>query len=367
MKQKLKILHVLYSGLGGHGNVFFSLVAADSQKEFVHEALFNGVEDIREEYAERCNKNDIRFSFVKKKAGLDLGFYIQLIKAIKSADPHIIFLHGSTQVFWAKIALLLKKQKGTILVRETQANHLKTKQDWFWLSMALVLANKIVFLTNAYQLEIKKKLALLYNRKKVAVIANGIDLNKYQPHSFTNTGSLVFGMQSRIVKIKDHITLLHAFANLLNENSSSGKKYCLKIAGDGECRPGLEQLAKQLHIEQHVEFTGMLNEQQLPAFLSELDIYIHASFGETMSTAIIQAMACGLPVIASDVPGINNMLQDGITGLLVPVQNIAALTAAMQHCVNDFEYRKQLAANACTFAQTTYSNQTMFAAYKKLF
>ena len=52
----MKVLHILYSGLGGHGNVFFSLTDADIQNRFTFEALFNGIENMREEYVERCNK-----------------------------------------------------------------------------------------------------------------------------------------------------------------------------------------------------------------------------------------------------------------------------------------------------------------------
>ncbi|MBK8495622.1 MAG: glycosyltransferase family 4 protein [Chitinophagaceae bacterium] len=58
------------------------------------------------------------------------------------------------------------------------------------------------------------------------------------------------------------------------------------------------------------------------AFLQSLDIYVHASLGETMSTAIMQAMACKLPIVASDVNGINNMIIHGKTGILVPTHNM---------------------------------------------
>ncbi|GAB2829525.1 glycosyltransferase family 4 protein [Ferruginibacter profundus] len=367
MEARFKILHVLYSGLGGHGNVFFSLVNADKQREFVHEALFNGVEEMREEYKERCRHNNIRFDFVKKKPGLDLRFYKNLVATIKKAEPDIVFLHGSTQVLWAKLALLPGKKKCRLIVRETQANSLKTKQDWFWLSAALLLADKIVFLSAAYDLEIKKKLSLLYSAKKATVIPNGIDLSEYQPKQKEHSSQLVIGMQSRIVKIKDHVTLLHAFAGLLKDVPASDKKIFLKIAGDGECRQSLEQLAGQLGISAAVEFTGMLTEQQLIQFLTGLDIYVHASFGETMSTAIMQAMACGLPIIASDVPGINNMISNKVTGLLVPVQDVQQMTAALKLYLQNEKYRAGLAENAYKFAERHYSNQKMFAAYKAVF
>ena len=100
----MKIVHVLYSGLGGHGNVFFSMVSADKENEFEYEAVFNGIEDVRQEYIERCNQLGIRWTFVKKQPGLDIKFCKNLVIAIKKTNSDIIFLHGSTQILWAKIA-----------------------------------------------------------------------------------------------------------------------------------------------------------------------------------------------------------------------------------------------------------------------
>jgi L-malate glycosyltransferase len=363
----VKILHILYSGLGGHGNVFFSLLNADAQKEFVHQALFNGVEELRDEYRQRCNDSGINFSFIKKKPGFDLSFYKNLVSAIKTANPQVIFLHGSTQVLWAKIAILLKKQKCIIIVRETQANHLKTRQDWFWLSAALLLANKIIFLTREYQLEIKKKLSLFYNSKKIAVIANGIDLSQFKPVLKLENDTVVIGMQSRIVKIKDHKTLLRAFAMLVKDTLITNKKVLLKIVGDGDCREDLQQLTKELEIDKQVEFTGMLTEDQLVNLLAGLDIYVHASFGETMSTAIMQAMACGKPVIASDVPGINNMIINNVTGILVPIADAALLYEKIKSLINTPTIATTLSVNARAYAEKNFSNEIMFKKYRPLF
>ena len=63
----MKILHVLYSGLGGHGNVFFSLVKADENKKFDYEAIFAGVEEVRDEYVTKCTDGDIQWKYIHKK------------------------------------------------------------------------------------------------------------------------------------------------------------------------------------------------------------------------------------------------------------------------------------------------------------
>lgn len=363
----MKILHILYAGLGGHGNVFFSMVRADINNEFEHEALFNGVEELRDEYITRCTDSSIKWNFVKKKQGLDLVFYKKIITAIRNTAPDIIFLHGSTAIIPVKIASWITRKKQIIITRETQANGLKKSRDWFTLKAALLLSTKTVFLSEAYNEEIKKKELWFYRKKRVAIIPNGIDLQKFSITPKQITDTVIVGMQSRIVKIKDHKTLLLAFAQLLKDISLPGKIFLLKIAGDGDHREQLQQLVKELSIENNVEFTGVLAEDDLVTFLAGLDIYVHASLGETMSTAIMQAMAGYKPVIASDVPGINNMITDGFTGILVPVQNSVLLYEKIKALILSPAEVQRISANAHDYAVAHFSNDTMFSKYRTLF
>jgi glycosyltransferase involved in cell wall biosynthesis len=362
----MKILHVLYSGLGGHGNVFFSMVKGDVNKEMEYEALFYGIEDARQEYLDECKKNGIAFFTAKKKQGLDIGYYKKIVASIRASNPDIVFLHGSAYILPAKIAGYLSKKKYTIIVRETQANHLKTNMQWITLAVAMQLADKIVCLTNEFNAQIRKKISLLYHKKKVVIIPNGIDLSTYKPTEKNIANSvLTIGMQSRIVSIKDHITLLKAFSILKKSEKEASQKLTLKIAGDGELKNELINITEQLGISGDVVFTGMLNEEQLTAFLGSLDIYVHASLGETMSTAIMQAMACGLPIIASDVSGINNMITDKADGILVQAKNEQLLATALSTLINDPQLRKSLGQKAFTNAVNNYSNQTMFRSYRR--
>ena len=359
----MKILHVLYSGLGGHGNVFFSMLSADANHEFEYEVLFNGIEEVRTEYINTCNESGIKWSFVKKKKGLDLQYYKSLVKFIKTSNADILFLHSSTYILPAKHAQLISSKKKKIIVRETQANNLKNKREWGWLFLAFLLANKIVFLSIEYRDEIEKRLSWFYNKSKVAVIPNGIDLNKFYPKKKVSREPVIIGMQSRLTVNKDHPTLLAAFAKLKNENYNIN----LKVAGDGTCKSELILLAQHLKIDTHTKFTGTLDEEELVHFLQDLDIYVHASFGETMSTAIMQAMACGLPVIASEVPGIKNMIINNRTGILVPVKNVKSMSDALEYLLNNIPIAEALGENAYRFAKDNYSNSVMFKRYKEIF
>lgn len=361
----MKILHILYSGLGGHGNVFFSLVRADLHHEFTHAALFNGVEPVREEYISQCEERGIPWSYVKKKPGLHPAFYIRLYRQIKKTNPDIIFLHGGIAVLPARLNKLFSSRKKKILVRETQANHLKNRGDWIRLALSMIFADKVVYLSVEYQDEIRKKMNWIYRNNKSTVIPNGIDLDFYKPASGPRSDKIVLGMQGRLVNTKDHATLLQAVALLRKNHPELNMK--LIIAGEGDCKNSLVQQAGELQISDTVVFTGQLDEKNLVHYLQELDIYIHASYGETMSTAIMQAMACGKPIVASDVPGISNMITNHENGLLVSPGQPEELEKILFMIIGDKALQERLGKAALKYAQERFSNQVMFNRYKSIF
>lgn len=362
----MKVLHILYSGLGGHGNVFFSMVDADKEKKLKQEALFFGIEEIREGYIENANARNIPWYFVKKKPGLDFSSYRQIRTIIKRSAPDIIFIHGGCYIYPAKRAAIASSKKMKIVVRETKPNHLKTKQDWLGLVFSLLVAHKVVFLSNEYKEAIRKKFSLFFSKKRTAVIPNGIDLDAYKPHPKKKDEFIKIGMQSRLSATKDHATLIKAFHLCLQKNPTE-KNLWLFIAGEGECKPGLEALTKELKIEDKIVFTGMLEEKDLIEFINSLNIYVHASLGETMSTAIMQVMACQLPIIASDVLGVNNMIKHNSNGILVPAADEQELANAILYLLNNPDTAAKLAAAAYDFAINNYSNNIMLERYKAVF
>jgi glycosyltransferase involved in cell wall biosynthesis len=361
----MKILHIAFSGLGGHGNVFFSMADADKEKLHQFEIIFFGNEKVREGYIQNAKQRNIPWYFVKKKPGFDFESYRQIEKIIRQTMPDIIFLHSSSYIFPVKKAILFNGKKIKIIVRETQPNHLKTKLNWLGLCISLITATKVVFLSIEYRDVIKKRLSLFFSDKRTAVIPNGVDLDVYRPGDKKEHTGINIGMQSRLSETKDHATLIDAFALVLQSQADGTAK--LYIAGDGVCRAALEKQVQDLNISHAVEFTGMLEETALPQFINSLDIYVHATLGETMSTAIMQVMACRMPVIASDVLGVNNMIKHKQNGLLVPAKNAEALCAAILLLTKYPELSAELAANAFTFATENYSNKKMLQRYNEIF
>ena len=209
----MKIHHILYSGLGGHGNVFFSMVEADIEKEYSFEALFTGVEPVRQEYIDRCKFNNVPFAYIKKIPGRKhFSFFYNVFKAVMKSDADVIFIHGSIMLVPAWLAKKINNSNKKIIVRETQAIHLKTNREKKALNFSMKLADKIVFLSEEYRNQIQIDMGGYFKPEKTHVIPNGIDLNFFTPIQLINKRSVLkIGMQSRIVPIKDHKTLFAAF------------------------------------------------------------------------------------------------------------------------------------------------------------
>ncbi len=361
----ISVVHILYSGLGGHGSVFFSLTKADKQKEVANYAIFCGVENVNPDYIQLCEKYEVPYSAILKKPGADFSPYFKIYSILRKVRPEAVVLHGPAFILpvW-----LYKKTHGKVkvIVRETQAHHLKTKRDWQWLKWAAKLANTLIFLTTESLTGVIEKFPQLPVQKKAVIIPNGIDTDLYSPNVESASDEvLVLGMQSRLQKIKDHPTLFRCFKAV--QEKYKGRKIRLRIAGDGATRSELEKLAEELGIMRDIEFCGMLNETDLVPFMKGLDIYIHATYGETLSNSIMQAMSCGLPIVASDVWGVNNMLAEKITALLVPVEDVQAMTAAVSLLIENDKLRDALGKNAREVALDRYSNDRLFKQYMDVY
>jgi len=359
------IVNIIYSGLGGHASVAFTLVEADKEKKYQYKFIFFGIEDMPGSYINKCKDLGIEFYFIKKKPGIAVGSQRAVLSILRRIKPDVVLLHSVSLIF---LLYYFKLTSRIVLIPvEHQANHLKIKREWIWTFFIMISSKRVVYLTDLYSQQIKKKLGFLYNEKKVSVINNGINMAFFMPLPNNNIGTdrLKMGMFARLSHIKDHVTLIRAFGQVCKQKNNATLE--LHIAGEGEKKAELQKEVENLKLTNAVFFRGMVEESMAPSFFNEMTIYIHASLGETMSTSIMQAMACGKPMIVSDVEGINNMVVANETALLVPVQDVDRLTDAIKQLINDQPLQKRLSEAAIAYAQQYFSSQTMFEKYERLF
>jgi glycosyltransferase involved in cell wall biosynthesis len=170
-------------------------------------------------------------------------------------------------------------------------------------------------------------------------IPNGVDPTRFRPllPEARSAGRATLGLApdefafacvARLVEVKRHCDLLHAFTRL----GSGALRPRLLLFGDGPLRPLLERQALDAGIGDRVDFLG--ERADVAALLPLCDAFVLASRTEGMSNAAIEAMACGLPVVATAVGGQPELLEDGVTGLLVPPRSPARLGFALEQLLH---------------------------------
>jgi glycosyltransferase involved in cell wall biosynthesis len=142
---------------------------------------------------------------------------------------------------------------------------------------------------------------------------------------------VVVGSVARLSSEKALDVLLRAAALLIER----GRSIRVVLAGDGQERRQLERLAAELGLADRVEFRGDVPHDAVPAVLSGLDIFALPSKAEGFGVAVVEAAAMGLPVVASNVHGLPDVVHDGSSGLLVPPGDVEALAGAIDRLAGD--------------------------------
>jgi glycosyltransferase involved in cell wall biosynthesis len=212
-----------------------------------------------------------------------------------------------------------------------------------------------------------KKLA--YAPSKVITIRNGVDLAGWSPSKIDRqkkrlelrlgAADVLIGSIGRLDRQKGFPTLIAAMARL-----KATPLRCV-ILGDGPERTRLEALIREHHLERSVWLLGEKGE--IPSWLSAFDIYCLPSLWEGLPNALLEAMALGLPVVASGVDGVPEAVVSGKNGLLVPPAHPAALAGALKSLVNDPAQRASLGADAKATVSERFTLRRMIGEYEKAY
>ena len=188
-------------------------------------------------------------------------------------------------------------------------------------------------------------------RELLLTIYNGVDIDRYKPGAPRAEFCPVvrIGAVGRLVAEKDYPTLLAALALLKARNV----RFFAEIAGDGPLAADLKERAQALGLRGLVSFHGSCDD--VPAFLRELDIYVLSSRHEGLPIAVLEAMATALPVVATRITAIPEIIEDGCTGILVPPGDAAAMADALAALAGDGSRRRALGEAARELVRTRYT------------
>lgn len=179
--------------------------------------------------------------------------------------------------------------------------------------------------------------------KNVEVIPNGIDLKRFEGlESKPHRGFMVITV-ARLEKVKGVNFLIGALAGADLRGRSDIQ---LWIIGDGSERKNLENLVGELHLEEKVKFLGQIPNEKIPEYLALADCFVLPSLREGFGIAILEAMAAKVPVIGTNVGGINDIVKDGKAGILVDPGNSEAIAKAILKIYGQPEVKERLIKSA---------------------
>lgn len=164
----------------------------------------------------------------------------------------------------------------------------------------------------------------------------------------------------RLDPVKGLELLLPAFAALDADLNAH-----LLLVGEGPLRPRLEQQLSELHLQARVRLLGTRND--VPALLKTADVFVFPSRTEGLPNALLEAMAAGCPIVATDVAGCRDLIEPERTGLLVPYGDTSALTRALTQLLQNRGHARTLGAEAAQAAATAWTSTRTFDAYAALY
>lgn len=287
----------------------------------------------------RMEEAGIRILYLDKKPGLDVSMVPKLLKIMNRERPDVVHTHLNI-IKYAALAAFLAGVKvcvhtvHTVAEQEAEGRPQKLiNKTYYRLGWATPVA---------LSREIQGSIARFYglDPEKIPVIRNGIDLSRCVPKEDYSLGATMNIVHvGRFDVPKNHAGLLRAFRKL-----HDGYPQCrLQLVGDGDLRPDMEALARELEISQWVRFCGM--QADVHPYLREADLFVLPSIYEGNPMTIIEAMGTGLPIVATAVGGIPDMLKNGEDALLVPCDT-DAVAEACRTLMEDEDLRRRLGTRA---------------------
>ncbi len=348
----------------------------------VHDVYVFILEDIRHE-TDKLLKPHIKTITFHHKAGYDLGLFREIARRLKEHEIQVVFTNNYSTFVEGIVPAAVTGIKARIHIQHGLEFYSRIKSER-WLQKTLrkglqigvgKLVARAVTVSHAGYLFLNVEWKI--PEDKIEVIYNGVDIDRFRPLPELRQSTreklglppnaFVLGSVCRVVPVKN-VGMMVETVNLLKEDIPDLHLVVLGKFENSE-HPGsythqIKEMVTGMGLTNRIHF--LAPQLDVRPVLNAMDVYLNTSLSEGLSIAIIEAMASGLPVIATDVGGNPELVENGVNGFLVPSRNPTALAERIKYLYQYPEMLNMLAKNSRERAEKLFSGQTMKRKYLEL-
>lgn len=375
MSRKPLIAHVLFRlDTGGMENMLVKLINHTCHRYRHVVVCLQGYGDFRS----RIESSDVQCLALDKKAGKDWRCYLRLWRTLRSLKPDILHTYNLGALDAAPVARLagvrsvIHAERG----RDAADPHGENRKYRILRRWLLPFIDRYLAVSQDLRDWLIETVRIPPSR--VTCIPNGIDVSAFATAggqrgkkerpllgSFAPPGTVLVGTVGRLDAVKDHAGLITAFRDLCQALPEERERLRLVLVGEGSQRAALESQIARTGLSAQVRLLG--NRSDIAALLAEFDVFALSSIAEGMPGVVLEAMAAGLPVVATDVGGVGEVVAAGETGTLVPASDPKALAKALEGYVLQEPLRTRHGGAGWERAVDRFSLQAMLSAYTSLY
>jgi sugar transferase (PEP-CTERM/EpsH1 system associated) len=355
MSQKL-VFHLIYRfDVGGLETVLVNLINALPTENFKH--VIVSLTDSSEQMKSSIKVNNVELIDLHKQPGNDPKIHWQLWKLFRQYRPQIVHSYNIATLEYQLIAFLAG------VPFRIHAEHGRDIFDLDGSNKKYQIFRRLINPFVHYWIPVSQELAswlkttVKIPEKKVQLIYNGIDLNLYQPITRLPKDIFTIGTVGRTVPVKNQLMLIQAVELLLNQQPDLKNKLRLIIVGDGELLPKLRTYIDENQLQENIELLG--ERYDVYAILKTIDLFVLPSLAEGIALTLLEAMASGLPIIATNVGGNPELITSEENGQLVPSQQIESLASSIVNYIHNPKTCQQQGISSREKVEKLFSLQAM--------
>ncbi len=347
------VAHIIYAlSTGGLENGLVNIINRSSPLRYRHLIICLTAAD---QFIHRITAEGVQVIELHKREGHDLRCYWRLRRLLQERRPAIIHSRNMAALESQLCSLGLDSVKRVHGEHGREVNDLDGR-NWKYLILRKVM-RLFVHRYIAVSKDLEKWLTSVVGVEpsKVRQIYNGVDYSRFSPETVKPLallparwreldGILVVGTVGRLTPVKDQQLLLRALAHVRQRHPELVSLLRLLIVGDGPLYTMLTQMIEQLALQDVVWLAG--ERDDVPSLLQVMDVFVLPSLGEGISNTVLEAMASGLPVIATAVGGNLELVEEGFNGALIAVGDYVALSDALFALLSNPGERARQGANA---------------------